>query len=195
MEAPPATRTVRRTVRVAFALAAGQALLVAVLGWIVLGFSAHGAPASEVAMPTLGTRPPYIPLTQVTSVPAPQRSTTDGTSPGVTATPADRVAKQPVPTGVPAITVPLPSATPAPDPTGATTSEPTADPTDDPTTIADPQVTTTASATPTPTATTSTPTATTPVPCRNAGLTGHPGTTPRCPPPVAPHWRPFPAQG
>jgi hypothetical protein len=123
VEAVPATSGVRRTVRVAAALVAGQVLLVAVIGWVTLTCAddrpAHDAsPVDQMAAPPGLIRP--IPPSSASSSPtaSPVRHKPAHTAdPGRTTRPASRAANpgtgETAPAPVPPPVVASPSASPA----------------------------------------------------------------------------------
>ena len=90
MEPVPVTRTVHRTVRMAVVLVIGQALLCAVIGWIVFGHPAStGRPPGGPIVDRLAVPPMLIPLPPTATPPAgtatgrprPAATATDGPQP------------------------------------------------------------------------------------------------------------------
>jgi hypothetical protein len=130
---PVARASVRRTVRVAVALVAGQAVLCAVIGWVTFGSGHAHRPGPVRTVEPLAAKPLVIPPPVVTPPPRPPRSSAapsaakkDTTSASPSARPSSRQPRSapasvaeparsprpdspPLPPAGPALSVPSPS--------------------------------------------------------------------------------------
>jgi hypothetical protein len=113
----------RRTVRVAIALAAGQAALCGVIGWVTfgpgLGGSAAGNPLDEVAAPPAVMPAPSIgvPPAPLPAPPASKPAAKNTRARERPAADAQRTTRAPEPPARPSST-PVPTPTPTPSPAG-----------------------------------------------------------------------------
>jgi hypothetical protein len=108
VESVPAASTVRRTVRVAVALIVGQALLVALIGWLTFGRAGD----SDSAVDQLAAPPQAPPPTATSRYATPSRSATTSPEPPRTSVPAT-TERRAVPTRTPPATT-LATSDPAP---------------------------------------------------------------------------------